>query len=506
MLSPQEVEKLALTLVAIPSVNGSPGEAEVVQYLAEVIRQHAAANRVDISVQLIPSPEDPLGRPVLLAHARGKGRAGVLLLGHIDTVGTEDYGPLQPIATSPTTLTERIAQGVLGEPLASLAASGDWLFGRGLLDMKAGVAAALAAFLSLAQKTQEGHVLFCATPDEEGGSAGVRALGAWLPPYLAAEGIELGAVLNTDYTTARPGDGGAFHAYAGSTGKLLPAVHVQGVPSHAAEPERGLDPSAVLAAITTEVTYSESLRDAAHGELAPPPVSLLQRDAKPFYDVQTALSASAYYNLFHLRRSPGEQMDLFLHQVRRGVAAFSERTKALGLPSLEVASFAALHERVGAFERPPVEGLDAREAARRIVAALAGQVHAGEPLVVAYFAGPLIPSVESPPWAVHALEEGIAEVGVPYLLHRFYPYISDLSFLAPSRDWEDAAFVQNFPLSVLGQGAGQAPTLRLAPLMLGPHGFGAHQIGERVHRQHAFEILPRLLRNTAIALLKNQPA
>ncbi len=504
LLTASQIEELTLDLVAVRSVNGTPGEAAVVDLIASRLEGMRTARR-DLRLHLIRSAHDPLARPTLVAHSPGTGPTGVLLMGHIDTVGTEDYLELEELATRPRELTARAAQGALGEEMATAARSGEWLFGRGVLDMKSGVAAALGAFLDLAETQPAGNLLFAATPDEEGASYGVTALNEWLPDYLASEGIALGAVLNTDYTTGRPGDGGAMHAYAGSTGKLLPAVYVQGVPSHAAEPERGLDPNAVVAAITGEVAYSEELCDGSGAETAPPPVTLLQRDAKPFYDVQSARSAGAYYSLFHRQRTPHEQMERFVAQVRRGVENFAARTRGLGLQGVRVLSFEELRAEADGAPIPDVQGLDVREGARRIVAALVEQAFPDQPIVVAYFAAPLIPSVESAPWAAQAVETAIRTEGVDYRLHRHYPYISDLSFLAASPDWDDPGFAANYPLAATGAERQLPPRLQLAPLMLGPYGFGAHQRVERVLRRHAFEVLPRLVHRAARELLSAQP-
>ena len=500
MLSELEIEELALELVAMGSVNGGPGETALVESLAAHLRAHPLARSGALHVELLPSPDDPLGRPVLLACRPGRRRRAVLLMGHIDTVGTGDYLDLEPLALRPRALTQEVAKGALGAAMAELARSGDWLFGRGVLDMKSGVAAALAAFLDLAESSFDGHLLFAATPDEEGSSFGVRALDAALAECFQAEGVECGAVLNTDYTTSRPGDGGAFHAYAGSTGKLLPAVYVQGIPSHAAQPEEGLDPIAALAAIASEVAYSESLTDGEGDDRSPPPVALFLRDQKPFYDVQTARDASAYFNLFHRYRTPREQLARFMGQVRRGARAFSARTGPLALPPLRVLSFADLRAAASSASLPDTAVLDARETSRRIVAHLAAQALPEVALAVCYFAGPLIPRVEAPAWARSALVSAVAQAGVPYRVYRHYPYISDLSYLAPSPDWQDASFAANFPPTLL-RDAAAPPKVRLAPLMLGPHGSGAHQRTERVLRPHAFSVLPRLLAAAARALL-----
>lgn len=55
------------------------------------------------------------------------------------------------------------------------------------------------------------------------------------------------------------------------------------------------------------------------GETTLVPVSLLQRDDKPFYDVQTAVSASAYYTLLYMQRTPSELMERFRATVREAV-------------------------------------------------------------------------------------------------------------------------------------------------------------------------------------------
>ncbi len=173
---------------------------------------------------------------------------------------------------------------------------------------------------------------------------------------------------------------------------------------------------------------------------------------------------------------------------------------------MRVLTFAELLQAAPSPPQIDLSALDVREGARRVVASLAASAFPGQPIAVCYFAGPLIPSVESPAWAADALRAAIAAEGVNYKLHRHYPYISDLSYLAASPDWSDPAFPRNFPPAACGADAGRQPRLALAPLMIGPHGFGAHQPGERVLRRHAFEILPRLLVRAALELAKAQPA
>ena len=70
----------------------------------------------------------------------------VVLISHFDTVQTEEYGVLEPLAFNPEELTERLLEfkDELPEDARIDLESGKYLFGRGTMDMKAGLALHLA--------------------------------------------------------------------------------------------------------------------------------------------------------------------------------------------------------------------------------------------------------------------------------------------------------------------------------------------------------------------------
>lgn len=99
-------------------------------------------------------------RPNIIARIKGEGKVPPLLLyGHVDVVTVENQKWLQP-------------------PFEAKIVDG-FLWGRGALDMKGGVAMMLAAFLKarIAKTSLPGDVIFCAVADEEaGGDFGSRFL------------------------------------------------------------------------------------------------------------------------------------------------------------------------------------------------------------------------------------------------------------------------------------------------------------------------------------------
>jgi acetylornithine deacetylase/succinyl-diaminopimelate desuccinylase-like protein len=138
-----------------------PGrEAECIGYLAGLLRSHG------ITVQLL---EKASGRPNLIARLQGTGNAPPLLLyGHVDVVTTQGQKWTHP-------------------PFAGEEADG-YLWGRGALDMKGGVAMLLSAFLRARaeQLPLPGDVVLCILSDEEcGGDFGARFLVTEHPDLFA---------------------------------------------------------------------------------------------------------------------------------------------------------------------------------------------------------------------------------------------------------------------------------------------------------------------------------
>jgi acetylornithine deacetylase len=156
---------LAVELVRTDSINpglvpGAAGEAAVAGLLARRLE------RSGFAVDLVPAAGAP-GRPSVVArHAGTGGGRSLLLNGHLDTVGVA--GMTDPFAG-------RVAGGrVRGR-----------LLGRGACDMKAGVAAMVAAAEAAAAAGTPGDVVLALVADEENASVGTEAvlefLGGRLP-------------------------------------------------------------------------------------------------------------------------------------------------------------------------------------------------------------------------------------------------------------------------------------------------------------------------------------
>ncbi len=159
-----DITAFCTKLLQTPSVNGVHDEIAI----ARVIE--AEAKQLDLPVQLVG--QNPK-RPNVIVSTHPEGPTGLLLVGHLDTVPTGDESQW----THP--------------PFTGQQSDGK-LFGRGAIDTKGGMAAALYALTALKQlDLPKGRAQLICVPDEESGATGTLGV-----KYLHQQGLlqALGAI------------------------------------------------------------------------------------------------------------------------------------------------------------------------------------------------------------------------------------------------------------------------------------------------------------------------
>ncbi|MFI5274525.1 MAG: M20/M25/M40 family metallo-hydrolase [Ktedonobacterales bacterium] len=528
-------------LVRIRSVSPGDGENAVAHEVLRLLTEDGLDGAYT-ALGLEPIAGDPHARHNAYAFLRGRSPRTVVLLGHIDTVGMEDYGALEPYATEPAELAARVEQLVALAPEMQRdldADPGDWAFGRGIVDMKSGVGANIAVLRRFARAARDGNppplsLLLLATPDEENESAGVLDAVRLLLRQRDERGLEYVGAINTDYTTAVYAGDPHWHVYSGTIGKLLPSYFVAGKESHVGDPFDGCDANLLAAALIEDLSMSTDLCDVVRGQIAPPPVTLHAADLKDTYNVQLPFAAAFYLNVLTLTTGPAELLDELVAraatvlaktlarideaergwlwqagayerseqvQARHGNVLtydelLAETTERLG----EQAVAAALHDE---WERWPAS-LDKRERCLHLVHRLWRISGRQGPEVVLYYSPPYYPSIAATPCALH---EAVAEVIAAHpdlrlTLDEFFPFLSDMSYLRLDPDLDVTALAENMPVwrdpGTTQPGAYSLPldeirALDLPVVDLGPYGKGAHQRGERLLLSRSYGWLPRLV-------------
>jgi len=534
----ERVRELALGLASLESVTDGPGETAFGPRLAELLRASPAfAGRGDF-VRLLPTLEDRIARSIVAGLVRGEGRRTILLTGHYDVVGTAAYGRLRDLAFSPLELSAafvaelgalratRQDHGLPMPPAEALALedleSGAFMAGRGLLDMKAGLAAGIAVLERFAaDRARQGNLLFMAVPDEEGASHGMRSAVRLLPALLEEWGLEVELAVNLD-SSVDQGDGGTARAlFLGSVGKTHPFVLFRGRPTHAGAPFDGVNPSLLAAEFVRVVESGPSLLGSLPGsrvEPPPPPTVLYHRDLRTSYEVTSPASVFTSLNVLTNEASPSEVLtrlsELVLDAMQAALgnlerkaalqAGLEDRETRLRLGAPRLLWWSELEELAKgldplAFESALSRALASAEpipALAAFVEGCADQAGLEGPAAVIGLAPPYYPRASVDPGkgavarilpAVRAWSE---TRGLSIALRSYFPGISDMSYLCPADlPGDRAAAARESPFGVDAAPEGfRCPTINV-----GPWGRDYHQRLERLRLDYAFRDLPELL-------------
>lgn len=492
----------------------------------------------DKYTQIGPDPieGDPYERQNTYAFLQGQSSKTLVLLGHIDTVGTQDYGTLEDDALSPHALLRK--RDELG-PVLEGTDPKDWMFGRGSVDMKSGVAVNIALMRYFASRTTPPplSLLFLATVDEENESAGVLQAVRFLTRMREQHELTYVGVINTDYTTALyPGD---LHRYVynGTIGKLLPSFLCVGRESHVGTPFNGLDANLLAAELIRDLSMNDELCDVQHGQVTAPPVTLKATDLKTHYNVQLPSMAYFYLNILTFTTTPDALLtrlrqfaESALAKVLRKVDETEARwrtTSGIQSQAAEpregvVLTYAELYEemvqRLGkeqvqteldtVWESLPAT-MDTRERSLHLVQKLWTLSGRQGPSIVLYYSPPYYPHVAATKDALHdALNAVIAaHPEVPLVQQEYYPYLSDLSYLRLDTGIDTSALKANMPVWKQPTSEGKQggsyylpleaiEKLNIPVVNFGPYGQGAHQRNEGVVMSYSFETLPQLICET----------
>ena len=537
-------------LVRIRSVSPGPGEDDVTREVVHILCEGGLEAAYE-EIGLDPLAGDPYHRHNAYAYLPGASDRTILLLGHIDTVETTDYGSLEADALDTQALAAKSAQLQRITPGLRQALAGhpaeDWMFGRGTIDMKAGVAANIAVMRHLASLPQEQRplsVVLLATPDEENESAGVIQAVRFLTALRERHHLHFVGAINTDYTTARYEGDSRRYIYTGTVGKLLVSFFVVGGEGHAGDPFQGLDVNLLVAELVRDLSMNTELCERVNDRSTPPPVTLRAADLKTHYDVQLPFTAYFHLNILTFAKGPDvalaelrQRANVALERVleRVGAAEVGWRS-AQGIGSRDAAprrregmvlTYAELYDDLAAHMNPteldraladewarwPAE-LDKRERALHMVERLWTLSGRSGPAVVLYFSPPFYPHVGASPCELHETARRVVErhPELELTIEEYYPYLSDMSYLRLDDQIQTSALTKNMPVWIDAADTSRAGGYSLPlddiraldiPVMnLGPYGGGAHQRGERLLMSYSFGVLPRLICET-ITLLKD---
>lgn len=517
----EDIEGLLYELISWNSLSGSQGEIDFPHKLKDKLLTLDYFSSQEDKIRLFDAGK---GRNALTAlYKHDNTRDTVVLISHFDTVGVEEYGQLAHLAFDPKTLTQTLKEktDLLTEEARADLQTDHFVFGRGIMDMKAGLALHMHILEQAIKEEWPINICLVTVPDEEVSSQGMLSAVPGLVQLKEAYDLNIRLFLNGEPSfTQQPLDNNHY-IYSGSIGKIMPAALFYGIPTHAGEPLNGITAHFLSSYLNKEMEFTNRFQESFDGETTPLPICLQSNDLKDNYDVQTSHHSYSLYNVFTMEQTARDVMGTFkeiaedaMHKCRTDYIKIVEANGIEPFTCIRVMEYHEVLEYfIDKYSQEEAEAVinsviekdqgDFRKMTLLIADRLMEYCQELAPATILMFAPPYMPAVNS---SYDGLVQKLIEVTQETFKQNFdydvtnkhyFNGISDLSYVNYQADddgWE--VFMQNAPLwGETYQIPFKDMQILNAPVMnIGPFGKDAHKMSERLDKKNAFEMMPVVLK------------
>lgn len=319
-LNKEKIMSLLLEMVRQPSISGTKQEKEMSYKIKEILGRIEYFKENSDHLFLEELEDDSLERNFVAALFKGKESLDetIILMGHMDVVDILDYGEQMEFAFKPLKLTENFKNKELSPAVKKDLQSGNYLFGRGVSDMKAGQALqiALLQHFSESKNNFPGNILFLSVPDEETSSRGMVQAVPFLNKLKEKYNLNYKAVINNEPRFPNyPGDD-ANYIYTGSMGKSVVMFYGYGKETHVGDALSGLNGNLIISEVIRDLEGNLDFCERLGDVISPPPTCLKQMDYKRLYSAQIPHNAACYFNLPVIDTNPEEMLKELMELAR----------------------------------------------------------------------------------------------------------------------------------------------------------------------------------------------
>ncbi len=538
---------LALTkkLCAIPSVSGKREEENrACATLLQELRSITPSFGNTLSAQEILCEGDSHKRNAVFALLRSANRTKktVLLTGHFDVVDTE--GALKDLAFSPDEYTRALAKENLTEEVRIDLESGNWLFGRGTMDMKAGLALFIETMRAFAKSPDLAiNIAFLAVPDEECDSAGMRGSIRPFCTILKTEDLDVIAALTGEPCFWTTGKHPTRPYYTGTTGKIMPYFLCLGKATHVNDYVQGANAMLLASHVVSLFEGNPDFIDGTGADTLSPPACLRCETRTGTYSVSLPSRAICFFNVLTDSRTPEdiltslrtlaekalslscEQMQKTAEALMTHGAQVASEKKAGRVFSYDELTLLCVKKlgSVEAFKKAQLDLLksfapemDMREKAIRVSEWVADLSGVTGPAIVVGFLPPYYPHRvnrrrnQNEKILRKVIEEAASRAGAlaqdqATSLQEVFGGITDLSFLGFEGNRAAlTSLADNMPAwgELYSLPMTELLSLDIPVANMGPAGKDAHKPTERLELQYSLEVAPKVLSWTICELAK----
>lgn len=527
-----ELKSLLISLIQYDSISGTTGEVALAEYMYNLLKDRSYFQKNPNHLTLHPMKD---GRYFLSALVKKQpNKNTIVMLSHFDVVDVDDYGEFKNMACKPVELLNSFTKKkeLLPERARRDLESGDWIFGRGAMDMKSGLAVQLSMLERAMNGLFDGNLLLVTVPDEEVNSQGMIEAVPVLREMKDLHDLKYIACLNSEPMFEKfPGDPNLY-VYSGSIGKVLPGFFCKGIETHVGEPFSGLNSNLMVSEVNRLLELNVGYCEAVDGEFTPPPTNLMQKDLKENYSVQTPHASVSLFNVLTMERSADELHRMLIDTAKKAALNIEnninkktldyQRFEAFSKEEYKVSVFTferlleLAEKRAGKSEAERILNyvfanrgkLGDRDFTTKIVSELASLCKEDGPMIVLFYSPPFYPSVSSKDEPLirktidSVTEFADKQFGLKFKEVQYFPGLSDLSYLQLEKQ-SVSTYTNNMPLFNRGYAlpSGKESTIFVPVINVGPFGKDPHKWTERLHVPYSFGQLPQVLQYTIESLL-----
>lgn len=537
--SPESIYQTLLRFCQVKSVTDSIGEKEAPRFLFEELKKlpYFQEHPDDLFIQ--PIQGDRLGRSNLCGWVKAKNntKKTIILMGHFDVVDTDVCGNLREEAFNPELYTKLIKDELISEEARRDLESGEWIFGRGIADMKSGliVQAAVLAELSENPDALDVNLLYLTVADEENNAGGIHEAVRYLV-NLKKEGYEFICCIDSEPSiTQENKDHGWIHL--GTVGMYTPFTFILGRETHVGEYFEGIPASLIAFKLGGILEGNGQFADLYKGVTYPPLTCLKVYDLKPTYSVTVIERIAMYYNCLFVTKTPDEILALMKDAAEKALEMaiadynknWSEQQshtdkKKFNHRVIEYNELMKMAELATGFSSKEISKeflkslppeLELQDRGMRLINYLIDITSLKGPTVIVGFLPPFCPSDFNERRTAEELKIiectdklvklGMERYNTPISIGEIYEGISDLSEFGFKGTQKDKDTLSN---NFAGWGVDfdypfeKSQFLNIPIVNVGPIGKDAHKKTERLYLPYALEVLPNLLKEMINNLAK----
>lgn len=512
--TPESLETLIKYLVSLDSRSGTPGEIQFPYEIKKLLLEMEYFNDHSENIALHDAGNE-LNALTALYDSKVPGAQTIVIMSHFDTVHTNDFGDYERLARSVDALTDtyKTLDGWTDEIQKDID-SGEYLFGRGIMDMKMGLALHIRLIEKAATEQLPVNILLLTVPDEEVDSKGMRAATSALIKIREQYNLKYGLILNSEPSFMQEPNDPNYYIYTGSIGKIMPAALSYGVETHVGEPLKGLNALFMASTLNRHMEYQTKFSEVAFGESTPLPSTLRSDDLKLDYSTQVTHRVASIYNVFTFNKSANEVFKTFNQVVDEAVedmtTHYQTACREFGVDpafTIRTLTYETLlekaYDKIGAstvdaiIQEVTHSDKDMREQSFDIVERLMYRLKELSPTVITMFAPPYYPPVNN---TENTLVQKLVELTKTHMsdvkVMHYFNGISDLSYVSYQDDAESFTdYVNNTPVYEKTYHIPFEDMKRLETpfINIGPYGKDPHKYTERLNKTHAFVDTPKLL-------------